>query len=89
MRNAIVLCAALLTVPLQGCFFIWVPGSLIDAASDQISGDFGNFCIPSRLQTGDKVRMANGQMATVTRISGTSSRCTFAELPIRAQVTYD
>lgn len=89
MSAARAVAVALLAVPLQGCLFFWIPGGLIDAASDGISGDFGNLCIPSSLQTGDKIKMPNGQTGTVTRISGTSSRCTFAELPIRADVKYD
>ena len=69
MIAARVVAVVLLLVPLQGCFwFAVIPGSLIDAASDKISGDFGNLCIPSSLQTGDKIKMPNGQTGTVTRI---------------------
>lgn len=73
---------------LSGCFFFYIPGSAISAIGDTLTGSFGNACIKTYANVGDKVKMPNG-MATITRISGSSSRCQDPSLPMRAEVTYD
>ena len=85
MRRARVLAVALLCLPLQGCFFLFIPGSLIDAATDKITGDFGDKCIPATAKVGDPFRGDAGQTVRVRRISGPSSRCKEPN-PIRAEV---
>ena len=83
------LAVLLLCAPLSGCWFVYIPGSFLDAVGDGISGSFGNACIGSTAVVGGKVRTPGGGTATVDKISGTSVRCKEPSTPIRAQVTYD
>jgi hypothetical protein len=80
--------ALLLTLPLSGCWFIYIPGSAIDAVADGLSGAKGNGCVQEYMQVGGRVRMPNGGMGTVKYIDGPSYRCS-SLTPIRALVTMD
>jgi len=75
------------TLMLQGCFFIFIPGSVIDATTDAVTGEFGNMCIGTAAVVGSKITLPDGKLGTVQKISGTSSRCTQTTMPIRATVT--
>ena len=80
---------ALLCTQLSGCWFVYIPGSAIDAIADGLSGASGNACVGSSATVGGKVRNSNtGASGTVTAISGPSSRCREAT-PIRATVAYE
>ena len=79
---------AVLTMSLTGCWFVYVPGSAMEAISDGVTGSFGNACVGSNAKEGGKVRTPGGGTATVDKISGPSSRCK-EPTPIRAAVTYD
>ena len=76
------------TLLLQGCWFVFIPGSVIQAVGDSVTGSFGNYCVSSSAVAGNKVRTPGGGTATVDKISGPSNRCPEAT-PIRAQVTFD
>lgn len=80
--------SASLCVLLSGCWFVYIPGSAIQAVSDGITGSFGNACIGIGATEGGKVRTPGGGSATVIKISGPSIRCQ-EPTPIRASVTYD
>lgn len=71
---------------LGGCFFFYIPGGVIDALGDGLSGSFGNACVGVGVGVGDRVAV-NGRTGTVERISGASGRC-FEPTPILAQVAY-
>ncbi len=74
----------LLVLPLSGCF-VYIPGSVIDATSDAITGSEGENCVNTAAKVGDLVKTSSGTM-TVVSLSGTSSRCKDPNLPIRAKL---
>lgn len=76
-----------LMLSLQGCFFVYLPGSVVGGVSDALTGSFGNRCIAPNVKVGDQI-MADGKLATVDRISGPSGRCSEPS-PIRAQISYN
>jgi hypothetical protein len=77
---------ALACATLTGCFFFVIPGSVTSSISDAITGAHGSNCVATTVKVGDRVRMANGSIGMVKSLSGTSSRCTDAERPIRAEI---
>lgn len=80
------LAAIAIVVFLQGCWFVYIPGSTLSAIGDTLTGAEGNLCISSRANIGDKIRMPDGNVGVVRRISGTSTRCRSEATPIRATV---
>ena len=74
---------------LQGCWFVFIPGSVIASVSDSITGAEGNHCVSASAKVGDTVRMPGNGRATVKSLSGTSVRCQDPALPIRAMLVYD
>jgi hypothetical protein len=85
--KAIAICVACLF--LQGCWFVFIPGSLISAVGDKLGGYEGNMCVASTAKVGDKVRMPDGRTGTVRKLEGESTRCTQTYIPIRAVVDLD
>lgn len=79
---------AIASLPLlHGCFFFYVPGSFIQAASDGLSGAEGSHCVSATARVGDSITLPNsGAPWTVVSLSGTSSRCTNPDQPIRAKL---
>lgn len=77
-----VVCA--LAMSLQGCWFVFIPGSVIDATGDAITGAEGKHCVAETAKVGDRINLATGQAMTVKSLSGTSSRCRDPNMPIRA-----
>lgn len=69
---------------LGGCFFVFIPGSLIQKVSDGFTGAEGEHCVSTVAKVGDKIRTPSGATYTVRSLSGTSSRCNDPGLPIRA-----
>ena len=78
----------LLTIPLSGCWFVFIPGSVIQAVTDGITGAEGAHCVSAGARVGDTVSMPGGGRATVKSVSGTSVRCSDPSVPIRALLTY-
>lgn len=76
-----------LVLSLQGCFFVFIPGSLIQAAGDSLTGAEGNHCVATTATVGSSIRLADGSLWRVVSLSGTSSRCQQADLPIRAKLS--
>ena len=74
------------TLSLQGCFFLFIPGSVVSAASDAITGSSGSNCVSTNAKVGDHVRMSDGVVKQVKSLSGTSTRCQDSNLPIRAEL---
>ena len=79
---------AALTFPLQGCWFIFIPGSVTGAISDAITGAEGSHCVGANVKVGDTIRLPGGGRAQVKSLSGTSMRCTVPEYPIRAMLDF-
>lgn len=77
-----------LTPLLSGCWFIFIPGSVISAVSDSITGAKGENCVSNQAKVGDRIRMPNGAVGVVKSLSGTSVRCSQLELPIRAELEF-
>lgn len=77
-------------VLLQGCFFFFIPGGLINAAADGLSGSVGQNCVTASAKVGDPVILPNdGATWHVQKLEGTSYRCTNPALPIRALLSRD
>ena len=74
---------------LQGCFFVFIPGSVISSVSDSITGAEGSNCVREGVKVGDNILLTNGGRGTVKSLSGTSVRCTNPEFPIRALLALD
>lgn len=77
MRGLLVVALAL---SLQGCFFIWIPGSLIDSA---VHGGTP-YCVGEHTKVGDTISLIEGGSVVIKKLKGHSSRCKTRELPILA-----
>ena len=86
-RKAIAL-AAVVSLTLQGCFFFVIPGSVTGKISDAVTGAKGANCVSATNKIGDKIRGPDGSIGTIKSLSGTSSRCTDARYPIRAEIVF-
>ena len=67
-------------------FIFFLPGSATQAVSDAITGSEGEHCVGPNAKVGDQIRLPNGSILTIKSLSGTSSRCQDASLPIRAML---
>lgn len=84
MRKTLLLLSLAASTLLGGCFFVFIPGSLIKAAGDAITGAEGEHCVGRGAQVGDRITLPDGKVGTVKSLSGTSTYCTREEHPIRA-----
>lgn len=89
MRTAYVVAAAVACTQLGGCFFVFIPGSVMAKASDAVTGASGEHCVGRGAKVGDKIVMADGKLGTVQKLSGESMGCSNASMPIRAAVAVD
>ncbi len=74
----------LLALNLSGCFFVFIPGSVVESVSDSFTGAQGEHCITEAAKAGDTVRLVSGEYATIKSVSGHSFRCRNATFPVRA-----
>lgn len=91
MRNITAIVALCGLVGFAGpaaAWFIFIPGKLIDAVADSITGAEGEHCVTAGASVGDKIRLPGGGVATVKSVSGTSIRCSNPALPIRAMLDF-
>lgn len=79
---------AIVATQLQGCLFVYIPGSVIDGVSDKLSGARGAYCVPGSAAVGDRINVAGVGQGTITSLSGTSYRCQEPHRPIRADITF-
>jgi hypothetical protein len=86
LRNFAILAAVALS--LQGCL-VFIPGKVVGAISDGMTGAEGESCVSQNAKVGDKIRMPYNGIGVVKSLSGTSIRCTNSEMPIRALVVVD
>lgn len=84
-KLGLVLSLALAT-QLSGCWFVFIPGSLMQKVSDGITGSEGEHCVPSSAKVGDRIAMPYGGTGEIKSLSGTSVRCTDPQRPIRARI---
>ena len=80
---AIVL-SALLSSNAYAWFFFFLPGAVTGKIADAFTGAEGENCVGSTSKVGDNIRLPNGEIKVITSLSGTSTRCTNPEMPIRA-----
>ena len=78
--------AAIACTQLAGCFFVFIPGSLVQKTSDAFTGAKGEHCVNSGAKVGDTITLPGGKYGVVRSLSGTSSRCGNPEHPIRAEL---
>jgi hypothetical protein len=84
MKSKLALLLAPLPFLLQGCFFFYIPGSVMSSISDSVTGSEGANCVGADAKVGDKIRLPDGSQNTIKSLSGTSSRCADARYPVRA-----
>lgn len=83
MRKALI-AAVLASSQLTGCF-IFIPGSVVGAVSDSITGDRGEHCVPRGTVVGQRINMGFNRVGVVEYVSKTpSSRCNDSMMPMRA-----
>ena len=78
-----------LSMCLQGCWFVFIPGSVVSSVSDSMTGAEGSHCVGPNAKVGDRIKLAGGAYGTVVSLSGTSMRCTQDAYPIRALLQFD
>lgn len=81
-----VLAGMMYCTQLGGCFFIFIPGSVMSAAGDAITGSKGDHCVVETTKVGDRVRGPDGTTYEIKSLSGKSTRCTNAFQPVRAEL---
>lgn len=69
-----------LILSLQGCFFFYIPGSVIDS----LVGGEGQHCVSETAKVGDKIRLQDNRIGVVKSLSGITSRCKNPNMPVRA-----
>lgn len=77
-----------LTSSAHAWFFFFIPGSVVQATGDAISGAKGNMCVKEGLEIGHIFTSPNGNTAKVLSLSGTSSICKNPAQPIRAEIEF-
>ena len=88
MKLSKLILLVVLTLPIQACFFIYIPGGVVSGISDALTGAEGANCVGANAKVGDKVRLSGGGVGTIKSLSGTSVRCTQSDLPIRALLVF-
>jgi hypothetical protein len=78
---------AIACTQLSGCFFVFIPGSLMAKAGDAMTGAKGEHCVPAQAKVGDSITLGDGRVLVVQSLSGTSSRCQNPLHPVRAELT--
>lgn len=79
-----------LTLLLQGCFFVWIPGSVISKLTGGEASHDWNACVAESLayQGATFWRPDTAQSGTVEKVFGRSSRCPNATQPILIEAKY-
>src|SRR5450830_106176 len=82
--SLVVLATVLASNSAHAFFFFFIPGSVTDKIADAFTGSEGDNCVGPQVKVGDNIKLPSGGIASVKSLSGTSSRCTQPEFPIRA-----
>lgn len=83
-----ILATLLATTQLSGCFFIFIPGPVIDKGVDLVTGQRGDHCVGEAAKIGDRILIASKNY-TVMKLEGTSRRCQNPTYPVRALLRYE
>lgn len=84
MRLASMVLALTACSSLSGCF-IFVPGPVVGAVSDALTGDRGEHCVPRGTKVGDRINLGFNRVGVVEYVGTTaSSRCRDPLMPMRA-----
>lgn len=87
MRRALI-AAVLASTQLTGCF-VFIPGSVVGAVTDSITGDRGEHCVPRGAVVGQRISLGYGRVGVVEYVSKTpSSRCPDPMMPMRAALAF-
>ena len=78
--------AMLMCTQLSGCWFVFIPASLMQKASDIVTRSEGEHCVSRETAVGQTIKLDTGQSMVVRSLSGTSSICQRPEYPIRAKL---
>jgi hypothetical protein len=79
--------AALLACALQACA-VYVPGAVVDATEDALTGNRGRHCVPAIAKIGDHILIPDGRIGVVEKLEGATPRCRDAGHPIRAVLVF-
>lgn len=82
MRTLITL---ILCLHLSGCWFVWIPGGLVQKVADGVTGAEGEHCVSRAARVGDKLTIPGG-MGEIKSLSGESVMCKDPNRPIRARI---
>lgn len=83
-----ILLSTLVSTNANAWFFFFLPGSVTGKIADSVTGAEGEHCVAQNAKIGDVIKLPNGGTATIKSLSGTTSRCTQPELPIRALLDF-
>ncbi len=73
---------------LSGCF-VFIPGSVVGAVTDSITGDKGEHCVSRGSVVGQRVNLGYGRIGVIEHVSKTpSSRCPDPMMPMRAALAF-
>lgn len=87
MRKGLI-AAVLASSQLTGCF-IFIPGSVVGAVTDAVTGDKGEHCVARGTKVGGLINIGFGRIGVVEFVSETpSSRCKDPMLPMRAALAF-
>ena len=88
-----VIAVTALALVLQGCNYIFIPGEVIGAIQDGLTGERGGHCVLNTIKVGDRLDMGDGKVGVVEGLYGISHRCAQVtgtnglKMPIRAKIT--
>ena len=87
MRRSLI-AALLVSSQLAGCF-VFIPGSVVGAVSDSITGDKGEHCVSRGTVVGQRISLGFGRVGVVEHVGKTpSSRCPDPMMPMRAALAF-
>ena len=69
-------------------FFFFVPGQVVGAIGDAITGAKGDMCVKEGANVGDVLKSTAGNTGVIKSLSGASGRCRNPATPIRAEIEF-
>jgi hypothetical protein len=67
---------------------VYVPGSVVGAAEDALTGNRGRHCVPSIAKIGDRILVPDGRVGVVEKLEGETPRCRDPGHPVRAILAF-
>jgi hypothetical protein len=78
---------AAVSLALSGCA-VYVPGAVVDATEDALTGNRGRHCVPTIAKIGDHILIPDGRIGVVEKLEGSTPRCADRGHPIRAVLVF-